>query len=436
MDRDRWQAVSPYLDELLELEAGARAARLAQVRAAQPALAADLATLLAEHGALVEAHFLDVPVAFAGADPDAALAGQAVGSYTLETRLGQGGMGSVWRARRSDGRFEGTVAVKLLNAALVGRAGGERFRREGSILARLTHDHIARLLDAGVLPTGQPYLVLEHVEGEHLDRYCDGRGLDVEARVRLFLDVVAAVAHAHASLVVHRDLKPSNVLVRADGQVKLLDFGIAKLLEDETQPGDATRLTREGGWALTPAYAAPEQVTGGPVTTATDVYALGVLLYELLAGRHPAGAALRSPADLVKAIVDTEPLRLSDAVAAGPAEGDEGGAIGRPRRATPERWRRLLQGDLDTIVAKALKKRPAERYGSVTALADDLRRYLNHQPIGARPDTAAYRARKFARRHRIPVALAACARTRRRAPPSSSATSPCGSSRGPKRSTT
>ena len=198
-------------------------------------------------------------------------------------------MGSVWLARRSDGRFEGLVAVKLLNVSLIGRAGEERFRREGSILARLTHPNIARLTDAGVSTSGQPYIVLEYVDGERIDQYCDARRLGVEQRLRLFLDVCAAVARAHANLVVHRDIKPSNVLVAKDGQVKLLDFGIAKLIEEETGSGEASALTREGGRALTPEFAAPEQLTGGAVTTATDVHALGTLLYLLLAGQHPGG---------------------------------------------------------------------------------------------------------------------------------------------------
>ena len=297
-------------------------------------------------------------------------------------------MGTVWLARRSDGRFEGSAAVKLLNAELVGLASEERFRREGSILARLAHPHIARLLDAGVSANGQPYLVLEHVEGEHIDRYCDARELSVEARLRLFLDVLAAVAHAHANLIVHRDIKPSNVLVSTAGAVKLLDFGIAKLLEADTVAGEPTALTREAGRAFTPEYAAPEQVTGGPITTATDVYALGILLYVLLTGRHPTAPAERSPAELLRALVDTEPQRLSEAV-------------------SDPRARRLLRGDLETIVAKTLKKRPADRYVSVTALADDVRRYLDHQPIGARPDSFAYRAAKFVRRHAAGVATAA-----------------------------
>ena len=309
-------------------------------------------------------------------------------------------MGSVWLAQRSDGRFEGRVAVKLLNASLVGRAGGERFRREGSILARLVHPHIARLLDAGVSEWGQPYLVLEHVDGQHIDRYCDDRRLDVDARLRLFLDVAEAVSLAHANLVVHRDIKPSNVLVGKDGQVRLLDFGIAKLLEEGDEAGLETALTREGGRAFTPEFAAPEQLTGGVVTTATDVHALGTLLYLLLAGAHPAGAARSNPAQLLKAIVDTQPRRPSEAATAADAAA---------RSTSVEGLRRELRGDLDTIVAKALKKDAAERYPSVDAMAADIRRFLAHEPIGARPDTFGYRAAKFVRRHRIGVALAGLA---------------------------
>jgi serine/threonine-protein kinase len=334
----------------------------------------------------------------------AGLAGQTLGPYTLISQIGQGGMGSVWLARRSDGRFERQAAVKFVNIALAGRATEERFKREGSILGRLTHPHIADLLDAGVSSDGQPYLILEYVDGEAIDQYCDEHKLDVDARVRLFLDVLAAVAHAHANLIVHRDIKPSNVLVRKDGQVKLLDFGIAKLLEDEGSSAAATQLTLEGGGALTPQFAAPEQVTGGAVTTATDVYALGVLLYLLLTGQHPAGPGPHSPARLVKAITETEPLRPSDTTSTANAEN-----LAEKRATTADKLHRLLRGDLDTIIVKALKKNPQERYASVTGFADDLQRYLKHEPISARPDALAYRTAKFLRRHRTVVTLTAAA---------------------------
>lgn len=405
LDRERWQRLSPYLDRALELAGAAREAWLEELRQQDGDLAADIAELMAESDRAGELSFLE------GEAPElpfgASLAGQTLGAYTLVAPIGHGGMGTVWLARRSDGRFEGRAAVKLLNAELVGRAGGERFRREGNILARLTHPHIAHLIDAGVSPGGQPFLVLEHVEGEQIDTYCDGCKLDVAQRLQLFLDVLRAVAHAHASLIVHRDIKPSNVLVSRDGQVKLLDFGIAKLLEGESDDGAATALTRDGGRALTPAFAAPEQVTGGEITTATDIYALGALLYLLLCGRHPSAGATSSPAELVRAIVDTEPRRPSDAA------GDRhGNSVSSPeelatwRSSTPDRLRHELAGDLDTIVAKALKKSPAERYATVQALGDDVRRFLEHRPIAARPDAPTYRLAKFVRRHRLPVALA------------------------------
>jgi len=391
IDRRRWLRASVHLDELLDLPEEQRETRLSDLRRDDPATAADVAELLDQHRRLTAERFLESPPPAApGRAADARLSGLTIGAYTLSSRIGQGGMGSVWLASRSDGRFEGHAALKLLNASLVGRGGEARFTREGTILARLTHPHIARLIDAGVSETGQPYLVLEYVDGRHIDRYCADERLGVEARIRVFLDVIAAVAHAHANLIVHRDLKPSNVLVTAAGQVKLLDFSIAKLLEHEDGSA-ATRLTHDTGSAMTPRYAAPEQIAGGPVTTATDVYALGVLLYELLTGRHPHAPTAKTSADLAKAISATEPPR--------------------PSSVAPESWRRALRGDLDTIVMKALKKEPLERYASVMAFADDLRRHLDHQPIAARPDLLGYRAAKFARRHRRGLAASIVAVT-------------------------
>jgi eukaryotic-like serine/threonine-protein kinase len=401
MDPQRWRALSPHLDRALEMAGEERDRWLEALRAEDPALASELARLLDSDRALEEQGFLEGPAA--PATGERSLAGQVVGSYVLRSLIGQGGMGSVWLAERADGRFEGQAAVKLLNASLVGREGEARFRREGNILARLRHANIAHLADAGVSPFGHPYLVLEHVDGERIDAYCDARGLGIEARLRLFLDVLGAVAHAHGRLVVHRDLKPSNILVTRDGRVKLLDFGIAKLLESDDEEASPTR---EGRTALTPQYAAPEQLTGGDVTTATDVYALGGLLYLLLAGRHAAGSDSSTPAELVRAIVDREAPRLSDAAAAG-GDGPPAAALAARRHTTPRRLRRTLRGDLDNIVAKALRKQPSERYASVEALADDLRRYLERQPVHARADSFAYRTRKFVARHRAGVAVAA-----------------------------
>ncbi len=390
MKSDRWRLVSPHLDRVLELSGEERQRYLDDLANEDLALVADLALLLDEERALQDEKYLEHDAQDLLAESQ--LAGQTFGAYELVRQIGAGGMGSVWLARRNDGRFEGTVAAKLLSPALLGGAAGvSRFRREGTILARLKHPNIAQLIDAGVSEAGQPYLVLEYVEGEPIDLWCGERGLDVPSRVRLFLDVLAAVAHAHSNLVVHRDLKPSNVMVSKEGRVKLLDFGIAKLLAgDDPANTELTQLTREAGRIFTPAFAAPEQVTGESVTTATDVHALGALLYLLLTGRHPNGNPGSSPVDLLRGILETEPARLSEGV-------------------HDPHLRRELRGDLEIIVAKALKKRPEERYASVTALAEDLRRYLAEEPILARCDSLAYRTRKFVRRNARSLAAASVA---------------------------
>src|SRR5690242_2801037 len=258
MDRDRWRELEPLLDHALELPAEECASWLDELRTTSPALAEELALLLSGESIADRRGFLAEPLG-------SGLEGVELGAYTLERPLGQGGMGSVWLARRTDGRFEGRAAVKLLNLALVSPAGQARFRREGSVLARLTHPGIARLLDAGVSPSGQPYLVLEYVDGVPIDHYVREHALSLEARVRLVLAVLAAVGHAHANLIVHRDLKPSNILVTPEGTVKLLDFGIAKLLDADVREGRGA-LTAESAQVMTPEFAAPEQVTGDAVT--------------------------------------------------------------------------------------------------------------------------------------------------------------------------
>ncbi|WP_374562912.1 protein kinase [Ideonella sp.] len=396
-DRERWQQLSPLLDELLDLAPAPQAARLAALRAEQPALAAELALLLDAHHSAAEARFLDGTAAAAAAPiaESPTLAGQRLGPYTLMAPLGQGGTGSVWRARRDDGRFDAHVAVKLLHLSLVGQAPAQRFRREGQILARLTHPNIAHLLDAGVSEGGQPYLVLELVDGERIDHYCDRRRLTVEQRLALFADVLSAVSHAHRHLVIHRDIKPTNILVDEGGRVKLLDFGIAKIVEDETWALGSTAITREGGGqSFTPEYAAPEQWRGEPVTTATDVYALGVLLYQLLAGRHPTAPEQATAQQVMQSTLRVEPARLSAACST---------AAAAARETTPPKLARRLQGDLANIAARALSKAPSHRYATVDALAEDLRRHRDHEPVGARPDAWAYRLGKFVRRHRAAV---------------------------------
>jgi serine/threonine protein kinase/tetratricopeptide (TPR) repeat protein len=399
--KDEWRLLSPLLDQALALEGEERQT---WIKAQEPEIAYRLEILLLEHSVLASDGFLETGVVELPSTA-ATMAGQTIGAFEVVSQIGQGGMGSVWLARRNDGRFERQVALKFLNIALLGKEGEDRFKREGKILALLAHRHIAELIDAGVTTTGQPYLVLEYVNGDQIDRYCDQRQLDLPARIRLFLQVLDAVAAAHANLIVHRDLKPSNVLVRRDGDVKLLDFGIAKLIETENCPEQHPTFTLSGT-ALTPQYAAPEQLKSEAITVCTDVYALGVLLYLLLTGRHPTGEGQRSPAELVKTIVELEPLRASDAVGAAMTHAGDAATRALLRSASVEKLRRVLRGDLDTILAKALKKAPRERYASVGAFADDLRRYLKCEPIKARPDTLTYRAGKFARRHRVGLFIA------------------------------
>lgn len=380
--QSRWQEISRCLDEALDLDEPELASWLARLDTQAPETATIVRSLLGERQRITREPLLDAEEP--AWRPAATLAGQRLGAYTLESALGHGGMGTVWLARRSDGRYEGHAAVKLLNAALLGRPSEQRFVREGTVLARLHHPHIAQLIDAGVAAGGQPYLVLEYVEGERIDQYARGRALSVEARVRLFLDVLAAVAYAHNNLVVHRDLKPSNILVTAEGVVKLLDFGVAALIDPA-----GSELTREAGVGLTPEYAAPEQLLAQPVTTATDVFALGLVLYMLLAERHPFDPEHKGAAELTRATIEQDPPPLSQLA---------------DRRFAP-----ALRGDLDNIAAKALRKEPAQRYTNAEAFAADLRRLLAHEPVSARPDSAAYRAGRFVRRHRAGVGLAALA---------------------------
>ncbi len=405
LEKERWIALSPLLDQLLDRDEEDRQRWLAQLRAHDAATADELEALLAKDQALDAKGFMAqpaaeqmggvvTPVGESVAELD--LTGESIGPYQLEREVGQGGMGAVWLARRADGRFQGEVAIKFLKAGLFGKGDNGRFAREGQILGRLSHPHIARLLDAGVHSGHQPYLVLEYVDGLPIDRYCHVHGLDIEARIRLFQDVLAAVAHAHQRLILHRDLKPSNILVTADGQVKLLDFGIAKLMDDATQPAAATELTQLAGSAFTPQYAAPEQIQQGDVTTATDVYALGVLLYQLLGGRHPTADDTQTHLDRLKAVVELVPKRLSEV-----AGGQLDPVIARQAK--------LLKGDLDTIVAKALKKSPAERYANAEQFSADLNHWLQHEPITARPDTRWYVLGRFVRRHRLAVGASTAA---------------------------
>jgi serine/threonine protein kinase len=414
-DATRWERLKTLFADALDLPVADRAAFLDAACAGDDALRAEVEALLAAEPAAEAAleSWVDrlAPVrAQALAETEDAALPLQIGPYRLVREVGRGGMGTVFLAERADGQYAQRVALKLIRAGAASPEAQRRFRAERQILARLAHPHIARLLDGGVTPPaadapeGLPYLVMEYVEGVPLLAYGDAWRLGLDARLALFLDVCEGVAAAHRALVVHRDLKPSNVLVAEDAegrpQVKLLDFGIAKLLDDAD---DGAGLTRSGAHPMTPAYAAPEQVRGEPVTTATDVYALGLVLYELLTGRRPFVLEGRTPAEVERLLDTTEPARPSTAL----LRADDAAAQAEARGGTPERLARRLRGDLDTIVLKALRREPARRYASVGELADDLRRHRARLPVHARPDTAGYRVGRFLQRHRVGVAAAA-----------------------------
>ncbi|GAB5533921.1 MAG: hypothetical protein Rubg2KO_01700 [Rubricoccaceae bacterium] len=379
---DRWRRLEALFEQALELAEDDREAFLKREASDDPDLRADVLALL-DIQPDAEGFFSEVARQLA---PDALAPGSQVGPYRITGALGQGGMGVVYRAERSDGQFEREVALKVL------RAGDpRRFLSERQILARLDHPNIARLYDGGIAPDGRPYFALELVDGVPITEYAAQHQLDVDARLALFTQVCEAVQYAHRQLVVHRDLKPSNVLVTPGGTPMLLDFGVAKLVA-ETEDG----LTLTGAAPLTPAYAAPEQVRGEMVTTATDVYALGVLLYELLTGRRPYRLADRARAAMERAILETEPTRPSAIVT-------ESAADTTTLPAPPPQLARRLAGDLDQIVLKALRKAPGNRYGSAEAFGRDLTRHLDGLPVEARPASAAYRMRRFMRRHKAGV---------------------------------
>jgi eukaryotic-like serine/threonine-protein kinase len=383
LDLSTWENIEGYLDTALDLAPEQREEWLTALATTAPSIAETIRQLLAEDALLDASGFLEhrPPIWAAAVMPDAVMAGKRIGAYTLERPIGRGGMGEVWVASRNDGRFEGRCAIKFLDNSLAQPLLADRFRHEGRVLARLTHPNIARLVDAGTTDNGRPYLVLEYVDGEPIDQYCEARSLCIEERVQLFLDVVSAVAHAHANLIIHRDLKPSNVLVTRDGVVKLLDFGVAKLLSPDLTDGDPAT-TRFECIALTPEYAAPEQLLGEVPSTATDVYQLGMLLYVLLTGRHPLPST-GGRAERIKSALDGRLPRASD--------------FG------PESVRKELRGDLDAILSMTLRRQPGERYSTAAALREELLRYLNSEAVIARRGAALYAARKFVRRHRFAV---------------------------------
>ncbi|MEO7795787.1 MAG: serine/threonine-protein kinase, partial [Thermoanaerobaculia bacterium] len=416
-DAEQFRRASERLDELLDLEPAARPERLAAIAAADPELAREVQSLLAaadSDGPLaLPVEVLAAPLLAARDLPDETPAeGASAGPFRLLRRLGAGGMGDVWLAERAGADFVQQVALKLVVSGPARPDLEARLRRERAILARLEHPHIAHFVDGGLTVDGRLYFAMERVEGEPITDYCVRNALAVDARLRLFLEVCAAVSYAHRSLVVHRDLKPSNVFVTADATVKLLDFGIAKLLggDDGSEQAPGEVLTELDERLMTPAYAAPEQILGRAVTTATDVYSLGTLLYELLTGERPFAAPSRL--ELERAIVDLEPKRPSTraGLATTGSAGTHAAAAMAELIETPVARRELarrLRGDLDAIVLKALRKEPERRYRTVEALAEDLRAFLDERPVGARGDALGYRTAKFARRHRAGVAAAA-----------------------------
>ena len=406
-----WTRVRPLLDQAMTMTPEDRSVFLEQSCANDPRLRTAVERCLDDLEHLEDNAFMEAPVAvhletlvdhaFEPESPD----GEPVqiGPYQTVRELGYGGMGTVFLAERVDGEFEHQVALKLIKRGSHSSAVEPRFLHERQILARLKHPNIARLYDGGGTEDGHPYFVMEYVEGQPITDYCDAHQLSIKERLRLFLQACAALQYAHQNLVVHRDVKPSNILVTEAGEVKLLDFGIAKVLSE----GVDTAVTQHGMTMLTPDYAAPEQVKGEAVTAATDVYALGVLLYELLSGRRPYRVQGASLEEWVRVICDTELAYPSQVVARQHGVGDEvpADALSTARGTTPSRLQRQLAGDLDTIVLKALHKEPTRRYGSVGALAEDVKRYLGSRPILARRDTPGYRLGKFGARHRFGIGV-------------------------------
>ncbi|MGH8051874.1 MAG: protein kinase domain-containing protein [Arenimonas sp.] len=388
MHTERWATLSPLLDELLELSGDAREMRLYQMQEQYPELAQELLKMMD----LERSHpdFMAEPLA--NLDNLSPRMNDEIGPYRLVSLLGEGGMGQVWLAVRSDGLYERRVALKLLRPGLGDAGLRQRFTRERQILARLAHANIARLLDAGIMADGQPYLALDYVNGEPITDYVKRLNLDLRARLLLFRQVCDAVSHAHANLVVHRDLKPSNIMVTPNGEVMLLDFGIAKLLDHKT--GEHTEITQTGHRTFTLHYAAPEQLRGEIISTLTDVYALGVVLYEILAGCKPYAPERKTDAAWEEAILKDEPIRPSQALLKNTS------AIAQSHN---KRVAKQLANDLDNVVLKALAKDPESRYASVESFKQDLLRYLDGQPVHARADNIGYRTQKYIQRHAFAV---------------------------------
>lgn len=404
------ERIKQIFQDALELPYGERPAFVESAAGADESLRMEIESLLNAHGD-AEGYFegdQTTAVILEPQHPDAMI-GRIVGSYRLLREIGRGGMGSVYLGARADDEFRRLVAIKLVRLDIGSDFVFRRFRSERQILAGLDHPNIARLLDGGATPEGLPYFVMEYVEGQPIKEYGDSHRLSTIDRLKLFREVCSAVHYAHQNLIVHRDIKPGNILVTPDGKPKLLDFGIAKLLAPSSESGAGSEMTSR---IMTPEYASPEQVRGEPITTASDVYSLGVLLFELLTGHRPYRTVGTSPLEIIKAVCEQEPEKPSAAVSRVETVNRSAiaenmltpEAVSKARDTLPEKLQRQLKGDLDNIVLKAMKKEPQRRYASVEQLSEDIRRYLDGLPVIARKDTFSYRAGKFVRRHRWGVA--------------------------------
>ncbi|MBC7983128.1 MAG: serine/threonine protein kinase, partial [Candidatus Obscuribacterales bacterium] len=417
----RWLRIRDLFEQAIELAPEQRDAFLDARCGDDPNLRVELKSLLASdaghtRGPLTGA--IGAAVDATTTDRRQELVGTVIGPYRLSSVLGHGGAGTVYLGERVDRQYSAQVAIKVVEGAALHSEIGRRFRAERQILANLNHANIARLIDAGETPQGYPYLVMEYVHGEAIDQYCDRMHLNVEARCELMLRVCSAVQYAHQNLVVHRDIKPANILVTPDGTPKLLDFGIAKLLDTDAAAAELA-LTRMNDRVLTPEYASPEQILGQPVTTASDVYALGVVLYELLTGLRPYKVSSASQLELERTICVIEPARPSTAIrqaaAKRPLTQTTTGspptrdiyAIAEARRTAPQRLVARLGGDLDAILLRALRKEPIYRYPSVEQFTADLRRHLAREPVLARQGNWVYYAQRFSRRHAVAVSATA-----------------------------
>jgi len=420
LTRERWAQIRQIFDAALERPAQDRAAYLQVACARDDELRREVENLLDSHDTATD--FLSTPAAqlgqamfargdsFRGDEADDYPKGYRVGPYEFERRIGRGGMGSVWLASRFDREFKKQVAIKMVRRGTDSQEILRRFRIERQLLAGLEHPNIARLIDGGSTPDGLPFLVMEYVQGTRIDQYCESRKLPISDRLQLFRAVCSAVQYAHQNLVVHRDIKAGNILVTAEGVPKLLDFGIAKLLPGDSNAVDLSQ-TRPGLRPMTLDYASPEQVRGEPITTATDIYSLGVLLYKLLTGKMPYGGDARSQTALWHAITQKEPLKpstvvLMDEKIAVPDATQKLEAISETRDSARKRLRKKLAGDLDSIILKALRKEPQHRYVSAEQFSEDIQRYLDGRPVIARIDTPGYRLVKFLERNGEGVAAA------------------------------